>query len=73
MGWSSPQIDGLWLVMVVVLLVGLPPRQFAVAQLSREDKQLLLDVHNYHRASVNAADMSRTVSCCMWSRHYTFV
>ena len=31
------------------------------AQLSREDKQLLLDIHNFHRASVNAANMRRLV------------
>ena len=34
----------------------------AVAQLSLEDKQLLLDSHNYRRASVRAADMNQLVS-----------
>jgi hypothetical protein len=36
--------------------------QQAAAQLSMEDKQILLDLHNYHRASVNAANMRRVVS-----------
>ena len=34
----------------------------AIAQLSREERQLFLDLHNYHRASVNAANMRRLVS-----------
>ena len=34
----------------------------AMAQLSREDKQLFLDTHNYRRASVRAADMNQIVS-----------
>ena len=34
----------------------------AVAQLSREERQLFLDVHNYRRASERAADMNQIVS-----------
>lgn len=60
---SSSILDGARFVMVAVtLLSGLSPQQSAVAELSVEDKQLLLDVHNYHRASVNAADMNQIVS-----------
>ena len=59
---SSSVLDGARFVMVAVtLLSGIS--QFAVAELSFEDKQLLLDVHNYYRASVNAADMNQIVSC----------
>lgn len=46
----------------MMLLFILPPHHSAVAQLSHEDKQLLLDVHNYHRAAVNAANMRQIVS-----------
>lgn len=61
---SSSVLDGARFVMVAAtLLSGISYQQFAVAELSVEDKQLLLDVHNYYRASVNAADMNQIVSC----------
>ena len=49
-------------VIAASLLAVLLPQHFTAAQLSLEDKQLLLDVHNYHRASVNATDMRQIVS-----------
>ena len=52
----------------------------AVAQLSREEKQLFLDSHNYRRASVGAADMNQIVSdiyyiyCMLWlSREFNII
>ena len=47
-------------VVVLVLLVG-----SATAQLSREEKQELLDGHNFRRAIVRAADMNQIVSGCV--------
>ena len=46
-------------LVVLVLLVG-----SVTAQLSREEKQELLDGHNYRRAIVKAADMNQLVSGC---------
>ncbi len=40
------------------------------AQLSRDEKQQILDLHNYNRASVNAAGMRRlvrTTACALYS------
>ena len=60
---SSSMMDGAQFVVVAVtLLAGLLPQHVTTAQLDREDKQLLLDLHNYYRASVNAADMRQIVS-----------
>ena len=60
---SLSAIDGAWLARTaVILLTALLPRHSAVGQFSREDKQLMLDTHNYHRSSVNGADMKRIVS-----------
>ena len=44
---------------VFMLLLMLAP--FSSAQLSRDEKQQILDLHNNHRASVNAAGMKRLV------------
>ena len=43
---------------VLMLLVAVSCR----AQLSRDEKQQILDLHNHYRASVNAAGMMRLVS-----------
>ena len=67
MGSHSAAIDGAgaWLVMILATLLAATvlPHHTAAGQFSREDKQLLLDVHNYYRSSVNAADMKQIVSC----------
>ena len=65
MGSYSAVIDGAWLVMIPAILLAATvlPHHTAVGQFSREDKQLLLDVHNYYRSSVNAANMKQIVSC----------
>ena len=52
-------------VVVAITSVFLLIDSAAVAQLSREDKQLFLDTHNYRRASVKAADMNQIVSYYM--------
>ena len=60
---SLSAIDGAWLARTaVILLTALLPRHSAVGQLTREDKQLMLDVHNYYRSSANETDMKRIVS-----------
>ena len=69
---SSALTNGVWFVAVaVILLFELPLQNSADAQLSREDKQLLLDVHNYHRAAVNAANMKQIVSINLHAVLYT--
>ena len=57
MGSSTNPVTVVVAAIAFVLLINC-----AVAQLSREEKQLFLDVHNYRRASVRAADMNQIVS-----------
>jgi hypothetical protein len=58
MGSSTNFIATVAAAIAFVLLID----SAAVAQLSREDKQVLLDAHNRLRASVRAADMNQLVS-----------
>ena len=50
-----------WHMMVHLLFLLLLSVSSCSAQLSRDEKQLILDLHNYYRASSNAAGMRRMV------------
>ncbi len=53
------QCVGGWSMNLLVLL--LLAVSFCSAQLTRDEKQQILDLHNYYRASVSAAGMRRMV------------